>query len=466
MIGGAPRRARPADRDRSDAGRGRRIGAAIATTVVVGSMVGTGVFTTTGLLLADLGAPLAVLAAWAVGGLLAVCGALSYAELAAALPRNGGEYQLLARIYHPAAGFVAGVVSLVVGFSAPLAASSLAFGRYLAAAFPGVAPTTAALAVLAAAAALHGVQVRFGARAQGVLTAAEVLLAVALAVATAARGDPGRLLETTASGGAPTGAAFAAALVYVSFAYSGWNGAAYLAGEVARPARTLPVALVGGTAIVVALYLGLNLAFLVAAPPAELAGVVEVAQVAAARSAGPGAGRAVAALVALCLASSVGATLLAGSRVQAAIGADHPALGFLSRRTRGGAPAAAVGVQAAVAAALILTTSFAALLAYVGFTLSVVSGACVVGVVVLRRREPGLARPYRTWGYPVTPLLFVTLSAWMVVHAVARKPAACWAGLATLGGAALAYAVLRRARCAAAARAGDHDRRPPGEHAA
>jgi APA family basic amino acid/polyamine antiporter len=431
--------------DRSEGIDGsRRIRTPTAALVVVASMVGTGVFTTTGLLLRDLGSPAAVLAAWAVGGLLAVCGALSYAELAAALPRNGGEYQLLGRIYHPAVGFAAGIVSLVVGFSAPLAASALAFGHYLAAVVPGIAPVTAAVALVVLAAALHGVHVRLGVRVQAAATLLELALVVAFLLAGSARGDPTRLAAShlPVAGVGP----FAAALVYVSFAYSGWNGAVYLAGEVRSPSRGLPLALVAGTATVAVLYVALNVAFLSAAPAKELVGVVDVAHVAAARLLGPGAGRLVSALIALCLASSVSAMLLAGPRVAQAMGVDHPALSLLARRTRHGGPAFAMAFQAALAVVLLTTASFGALLAYVGFTLSVVTTLAVLGVVVLRWREPALPRPYRTWGYPGTPLLFAGLSTWMVAHAVREKPAASWAGIATLLIAAGGYALVGRRR--------------------
>jgi len=372
-------------------------------------MVGTGVFTTTGLLLRDLGSPLAVLAAWAVGGLLAVTGALSYAELAAALPRNGGEYQLLGRIYHPVVGFAAGIVSLVVGFSAPLAASALAFGHYLTAVVPGVEPAAAGVGIVALAATVHGIHVRLGVRVQAAATLLELALVLAFVVAASAGADPALLAapDLPAARAGP----FAAALVYVSFAYSGWNGAVYLAGEVRSPSRGLPLALVAGIKLL-----------------------------------GPGAGRLVSALIALCLASSVSAMLMAGPRVYQAMGVDHPALAVLARRTRHGGPVVAMAFQAALAVVLIATASFGALLAYVGFTLSIVAGLAVVGVIVLRWREPALPRPYRTWGYPVTPLLFGGLSAWMVAHAVREKPAASWAGIATLLLAAGLHALVGRRR--------------------
>jgi APA family basic amino acid/polyamine antiporter len=407
-------------------------------------MIGTGVFTTAGLLVRDLGSAPAVLAAWAVGGLLALCGALSYAELGAALPRNGGEYLLLGRIYHPSLGFAAGIVSLVVGFSAPLAASALAFGHYLAALLPGLPPAGAALAVVALLALPHALHVRLGGRIQTAATGLEVGLVLAFGLAGALLGDPARLAAAAPPGLATGGAgAFAVALVYVSFAYAGWNGAVYLAGEVRDPSRTLPRALLAGTAVVAGIYLLLNAVFLSAAPAEELAGVVEVGHVAAVRLLGPAAGRALSALVALALASSVSALLMAGPRVYEAMGRDHPALALLARRTRAGGPAPAVALQAAAAAVMIATASFGALLVYVGFTLSVVSGLAVAGVFVLRRREPGLPRPYRAFGYPVTPALFVALSCWMVARALLERPAATWAGLATLAAGILLHRVVR-----------------------
>ncbi len=431
----------------------RRVGSSTATMVVVASMVGTGVFTTTGLLVRDLRTPAAVLAAWAVGGVLALCGALSYGELAAALPRNGGEYQLLGRIYHPALGFAAGIVSLVVGFSAPLAASALAFGHYLSAVAPGLPPVPSAVGIVVLASALHAFHVRLGGRVQTAVTALEVALAMAFVAAGAVRGEPARLLAGAGGGGGA--APFATALIYVSFAYSGWNGAVYLAGEVKEPSRTMPRALLAGTALVVGLYLALNAVFLAAAPAGDLSGVVEVGHVAAVRLLGPGAGRVLSALVALVLASSVSAMLMAGPRVYEAMGIDYPALSILARRTRHGGPVVAVAFQAAVAVGMVATASFGALLVYIGFTLSLMTGLAVAGVAVLRRREPSLERPYRTWGYPVTPLLFVGLSAWMVAHALFENAASSWAGLATVAAALALHALLGR-RSAGVTQGPDH----------
>ncbi|MDI7267523.1 MAG: amino acid permease [Myxococcota bacterium] len=430
----------------------RRLGTWTAMLLVVANMIGSGVFATTGLLLPDVGSPATVLLAWLVGGLLALCGALAYGELAAALPRNGGEYRLLTRIYHPAAGFVAGWISLVVGFSAPIAFAALAFGAYLHAIEPAVPAVPAGVGLVAVLSALHAIHVTAGGAVQNLFVLAKVLFVAVFAIGGAALGDPGRALPAGGGSlvegvGAP---AFAVALVIISYSYSGWNGAAYVAGEVRRPSRALPRALAGGAAIVTVLYVALNAAFLAAAPANELSGVVEIGHVAAIRLFGGGAAVVLSAGIALCLVSSVSAMIMAGPRVYHAMGEDYRPLRFLTYRTAAGGPAAAVVLQGTAAIALVLTASFGALLTYLGFTLSLCAGFTVAGVFVLRRREPSLPRPYRTWGYPATPALFVALSSWMVVHSLIERPWIALAGLGTVASGLAAYAVLARHRTTAA----------------
>lgn len=439
------------DRGRGRTDSERKLGAGTAVLLVIASMVGTGIFTTSGLLVGELRSTPAVLLVWLIGGLLALCGALSYAELTAALPRNGGEYRLLSRIYHPSVGFAAGWVSLVVGFSAPLAAGALAFGLYLQAVLPGVDPTVAAVGLTLGLTALHAVHVTFGSSLHNLFTAANIGLVLVFVVGGAFAGSPGAAF----SGGslplqdAVFSPAFAVALVFVSFAYSGWNGAAYLAGEVRNPARSLPRALVAGTALVVLLYVGLNIVFLSAAPPGELSGVVEIGHLAARRLFGEQAGAVLTGAIALALVSSGSAMMMAGPRVYHAMGEDYARLSFLRYRTRRGGPALAVVLQGTAALVMVLTSSFDALLTYLGITLSLSAGLTVAGVLVLRVREPELARPYRTWGYPLTPLLFLGLSSWMIVHAVSQRPVVALAGAATVVSGLLLYLPLARGRCVA-----------------
>lgn len=429
----------------------RRLGVWSAALLVIASMVGTGVFTTSGLLVGALQSTPAVLLVWLLGGLLALCGALSYAELTAALPRNGGEYRLLSRIYHPAVGFAAGWVSLVVGFSAPLAAGALAFGLYLQAVLPGVDPTAAAVLLTLGLTALHAVHVTVGSSLHNVFTAANLGLVLVFVIGGALAGSPGAAF---AGGSQPLhdavfSPAFAVALVFVSFAYSGWNGAAYLAGEVRNPARALPRALLLGTGLVVLLYVGLNVVFLSAAPAGELSGVVEIGHLAARRLFGEQAGALLTGAIALALVSSGSAMMMSGPRVYHAMGEDYAGLSFLRYRTRRGGPALAVVLQGAAALVMVLTSSFDALLTYLGITLSLSAGLTVAGVLVLRVREPDLDRPYRTWGYPLTPLLFLGLSSWMIIHAVSQRPVVALAGIATVVSGLLLYLPLARGRRAA-----------------
>ncbi|HWP65103.1 MAG TPA: amino acid permease [Candidatus Limnocylindria bacterium] len=416
----------------------RRFGLATALLLVVASMVGTGVYTTSGFLLRDLGSPALVLLVWLVGGGAALTGALSYAELVAALPANGGEYQLLRRIYHPAVGFVAGFTSLVAGFAAPTAASAIAFGEYLAVALgpETIAPVPAALALIVVSAFVHAHDVRAGSAIQNVVAASKIVLLVVFVAGGLTRADTSLLFAPAAETASPWSPAFAVGLVYVSYAYSGWNAAAYVAGEVRAPERNVPRALVLGTVLVTTLYLGVNLMLVTAAPAAVLARSDErIGAVAAVALFGAHGGRLLAGLIAIGLVSTVGALLMTGPRITEAMGQDHPRLAALARRRPGRGPVPAIVLQAGLGCILALTATFDALLAFVGLGLSVFAALSVAGVFVLRVREPTLARPYHTWGYPATPLVFLALTTWSIVLTLAERPeAAMGAGATAIAG--------------------------------
>lgn len=424
----------------------RRIGPWTAALLVVASMVGTGVFTTAGLLVRDLGSPTAVLVAWAVGGVAALSGALAYAELVAALPENGGEYQLLARIYHPFVGFIAGWATFVVGFAAPVAASALAFSAYLDAVFPGVARVPAGLALVAVTSIVHAARVSHGSGFQNLFTAAKIALIVGFVALGFVAGDPMLIVQgaTRPVAGAIFSSAFAVGLVYVSFAYSGWNAAAYVAGEMREPARNVPRALVLGASIVTALYVSLNYVFFAAAPVSHLSGVVEVASVASEGLLGGIGSRIASAIIALGLVSTVGAMTMTGPRVYEAMGRTYPSLRWLTVRRAGSGPVVAIALQSGLAAVMMLTASFDALLTYTGFVLTLGSAATVAGVFVLRAREPALARPYRAFGHPFTTLVYLALAAWMVIASILERPQVALAGGATLALGAVLYLLLRR----------------------
>jgi APA family basic amino acid/polyamine antiporter len=430
----------------------RGIGAATLTALLVSNMLGTGVFTSLGFQARDLRTTAALLLLWLVGGVAALCGALAYAELGAALPRSGGEYVYLARAYHPLVGFLGGWVSMTAGFAAPIALAGIAFGRYLAAVAP-VAPLPAALALVGAAALLHATHLTLGRRVQVALTAANLLVVAGFVAAGLARGgQPVAVLPGPAAWREAASPAFAVSLVYVGYAYTGWNAAGYVAGEVHDPPRTVPRAAAAGVALVTLLYVLLNYTFLRLVPPAELAGVVEVGALAARRAFGPAGAAAASLCIAFLLTATVSAMMLAGSRVTQAVAEGMARAGGVAARTggrpAGGVPRGAVLLQAALVAALLLTNSFERVMAYTGFTLTLMSLLTVAGLFVLRRREPALARPYRAWGYPVTPLVYVLLSAWTLAFVLAERPRDSLLGLATVLAGVPVWAALRGRRAA------------------
>jgi APA family basic amino acid/polyamine antiporter len=418
-----------------------------ALALVVSSMVGTGVFTTAGLMLSELGSPRLVLATWVVTGVLALAGAAVYAELGAMMPRAGGEYVYLSRAFHPVLGFLSGFTALVVGFAAPTAAGALAFGGYLQALAPGVPARGAAFALCAATTALHARDVRRASGVQAAVTALVVAVIVVFIGAALASGhtDWSRLAAAPASRSASPGA-LAVALVYTAYAYFGWNGAAYVAGEIREPHRTLPRALVGGAALVTALYVALNAVFLAAVPAPALAGQVEVAHVAARALFGARGGGLLTALVALALAGSVSALSMTGPRVVQAMADDGVFFRALGRTNARGAPSLAVLLQGALAAVGIATAAFERLLVYAGFTLSLSAAVTVAGAFVLRRREPEAPRPHRALAWPWSGVAFLALSAFMTVFAIRERPLESLAGLATLVAGGGAWALWRRRR--------------------
>jgi APA family basic amino acid/polyamine antiporter len=422
----------------------RMLGLGTTTGLVVASMIGTGVYTATGALLEAPGrSPLGVLAIWLVAGLLSLAGALSYAELASVYPESGGEYALLTRLYHPAVGFVGGIVSLVLGFAAPIAACAIALVRYGAAALGLHAPPFAieaplALVVIALSSLLHVRDAAASVRAQDLLTLGKMALAVLFAGVGLAMPaiDPARLASPPLAPAELAQPSFALGVVIVSFAYTGWNAAVYVGGEVRDAPRTLPRALGLGTLAVTLLYLALNVLFLLAAPHDELVGVVEVAHVAATHLFGALAGRALSSVIAFGLLSTIGAFVLTGARVYEALGRDHAALAPIAGRPR------ALFVQVLLAAVMVLTSSFDMLLGAVGITLTLSSALTVVGVFVVRRR--GLRAAYRTPGHPITPIAFVALSGWTIVSAAIADPSVTVWGALAVGAGLLLYVFARR----------------------
>ena len=435
--GAAPRG--PAD-SRATSVRGYGFHAAAA--VVVANMIGTGVFTSLGFQLETIRSTFPLLLLWVVGGVAAFCGAITYAELGAALRRSGGEYTFLGRIYHPAAGFVSGWISATVGFAAPTALAAITFGAYLASVFPALSPTWLAAGLVAAAAWVHSATYGASSFFQRSFTTVKVILIAAfcaVAFALIEAPEPVALLPAAGDAQLVFGGAFAVSLIYVSYAYTGWNAATYLTGELKDPGRTLPGVLAGGTLLVMVLYLALNYTFLRAAPMSELEGRLEVGHIAAMHIFGPLGADIMGVTLAVMLVSTVSAMVLAGPRVLHVIGEDHPAFRFLAKRTPAGIPRVAILTQAALSLLFIFSASFEAILVFSGFTLGLNSLLAVAGIFVLRRREPELERPYRAWGYPVTPLVYLALTSWTLLYILLDRPAQGLIGLGLIAAGLVFY---------------------------
>ena len=423
------------------------LGPAIA--VVVGNMVGTGVFTSLGYQLVDIQSGFVLMLLWGLGGGCALCGALCYGELAAAFPRSGGEYHLLSRVYHPLLGFLAGWISVTVGFAAPIALGAMAFGTYFSSAlsFEGEAWAVAlSVAVVLGVAGIHLRPIRLGAQFQSVFTALKALCIVVLVVACFLLGEGQEISFLPREGDLALlfSAEFAIALVFVMYAYTGWNAATYIVDEVQDPQRTVPRALLVGTTLVTLLYIGLNGGFLYSAPIDSMMGEIEVAKVAADHVLGETGGRMMAGFISFGLISMLSASIWVGPRVAQRMGEDFRGLHLLARKSGSGIPANAVLLQAGIAVALILTSSFEQVLVYIELLLVLFALVTVAGVFWLRICHPERARPVKAWGYPVTPAFFVVINVWMIVYIVREKPEEALWGLGTLMLGGVVYFIAQR----------------------
>lgn len=413
-----------------------------ALAVVIGNMIGVGVFTGLGFQVGDLPSGFAILVLWIAGGVVAFCGALCYAELVAMFPGSGGEYHLLGAAFHPMPGFLSGWVSTVAGFPAPVAIAASAFGAYFGNSIVPASPTLLGVGLIAVVTAVHLVHAELSSRFQSVTTLGKVLLILVLIAAGFSVGEPQAvnfLPDSAADWHLLGTGGFATALMWVHYSYEGWNGAAYIAGEVRNPQRNVPLALLIGTACVTLLYVGVNAAFLHAAPMAELAGKKEVGLVAARHIFGENGGRIMGGLISAGLISALSAMTWAGPRVSMRMGEDYPMLGFLARRGKSGAPVVATLTQGALAVIILLTAKFEQILMYVEVLLLLSSMATVSAMLWLRLSDPRRERPYRAFGFPFTPLLFLGITGYTLSWAASRHPRETLTGILFLVAGVLLY---------------------------
>jgi basic amino acid/polyamine antiporter, APA family len=444
----------------------RRLGPIDAAAIVISNVIGGGIFFVPIIVAQMVPHPAAMIGTWLAGGALALAGAMAYAELAALRPRAGGEYVYLHEAFGPMAAFLTGWTSFVAGFSGAIAASSVALadyvGRFVPAAadatqlatlpIPGVPlvvtpKTIVALTAIAALTVIHSRGLGPGRVVQNVLAALKVsALVVFVAMAfTIGRGTFAHL----AGGGNASAGTFALALVPVMFSYSGWNAATYVAEEVRDPGRNIPVALAVGTLSVVAIYLALNLTYLFAMPITDLAalGGGRLLDIVAERLFGFVAGGVLAAFTIVGLAASISAMVLAGPRVYYAMARDGlflPAAARVHPRFR--TPVVAIVAQSVWSGVLVLSGTLSQLVSYTGFAIVLFSGVAVAAVFVLRRQSPKDVRPFRTWGYPWAPAIFVVASAGILVNELWRNGTTAFAGVAVIAAGVPVYWWMRRQR--------------------
>jgi APA family basic amino acid/polyamine antiporter len=426
-----------------------------ATALVVANMVGTGVFTSLGFQVAGITSGLALLLLWILGGAIALFGALTYSEAGVMFPRSGGEYHFLSEMFHPAVGFLAGWISFLVGFAAPVAAAAMGLGRYLgsALALPETSgilglPTSSltAIAVVAAVTAIHSLDKTVGARFQNIITLFKVIFIVLIVALGLAMGKSAGLSFAPSAKvlSDVLSPAFAVSMFFVTFSYSGWNAAAYCAGEIDNPQKNLPKSLIRGTLIVIALYVLLNFVFLRTVPIGELAGKLEVGYVFADRVFGNIGGRLMGGIIAFLLLSSISAMIIAGPRISRVIGEDYRLFRRLGKTTAKDIPATAIIVQGILSVFYIVTSTFDQVIVFIGFTLNLFTFMTVLGVMIMRKKRPDLPRSYRTIGYPWVPLAFLAIHIYILVYGLLYRPKESLAGIGLTAIGLLVYFVNRK----------------------
>jgi len=429
----------------SDKNLRHQIGLFSASNIVIANMIGAGIFTTSGLLMSGLGNPWLLLGLWIVGGIIALCGALSYAELGAAMPQAGGEYIFLSRLYSPLFGFLSGWVSFVAGFSAPIAASAIGFSEYLFRAFPELAPAnnsgfflgqhldkTLAIAVILAFTLIHLRGLKFGSKIQDYLTIGKVVLIAVLILAGLfwGNGDMAHFSE-----GTPVDFSFSTlktaglSLMWIMFAYSGWNASTYIGSEIRNPARNIPRSLLYGTGIVMLMYILLNLVFVYATTPDEMKGVISIGGLTVKNLFGSSMEFAFSLMIAFALFSSLSAFIIIGPRVYYSMAQDGYFFKFAAKiHSKYQVPSAAIIVQAVLSVIMVLSGTFDQILTYMGFSLGIFPILAVAGVFKLRARS---RNEQMKKGFPVHLIIYLFFGLTILLLSYLERPVESSIALAT-----------------------------------
>ncbi|RCL88874.1 amino acid permease [bacterium] len=402
----------------------RHIGVWTASAFVISSMIGTGVFTSLGYQLVDINTAFPILLLWLIGGIISLFGAFSYSELASAFPRSGGEYSILSKVYHPAVGFIGGFVSSTIGFSAPAVLAAIALGKYTVAIFPQLNSTIIASVIIILFNLIHSQTLKYGRLIQDWTTIGKIVLIVFFIISGLLIDSPQNIsfLPIPNDGSLIMSSSFAVSLVWISYAYTGWNSTVYIAGEVKNPQKNIHYSLLFSTAFVTVLYILLNFIFLFSTPISEMRGMIEVGFIAGVNIFGDQGGRIVSGGIALLLLSTISSYVFIGPRITQVIGEDFKYLGFFSKVNKSGIPINGFIFQLSISLIFILTSTFEQVLLYAGITFIIINTITVIGVIVLRFHQPALNRPYKSWGYPWTQIIFTISNLWILYFTFKNQP--------------------------------------------
>jgi APA family basic amino acid/polyamine antiporter len=425
----------------------RKLGLFPATNIVIANMIGAGIFTTSGLLMSGLNDPLLMIALWAVGGIIALCGALSYGELGAAMPGAGGEYLFLSKLFHPLFGFLSGWVSFIVGFSAPIAASAMGFSEYFLRAVPDfpVSGKLLSVSVILIFTFIHYCGIKTGSRIQNVLTVLKVLLIGVLIFAglMSGKGDIANFGRQNITGGGFAGwKTIGLSLMWIMFAYSGWNASTYLGAEIKDPSKTLPRSLIYGTGIVILIYLALNTLYVYGINPEEMKGVISVGGLAMGNLFGKSAEVLFSLLISFALFSSLSAFIILGPRVYYSMARDGLFFKSVAKiHPKFQVPSNSILLQALIAIILVLSGSFEQILTYMGFALGIFPVLTVIGVWKLRKNNP---EALRIKGFPLTQIIYVAAGIMILILSFLERPMESSIALLTVAAGVPAYYFFKR----------------------
>jgi len=430
----------------------RKLGLFDSTMIVMGIVIGSGIFLTTGLMAKQIPSPSLLLLAWIAGGLLALAGALTYAELGAAMPKAGGQYVYLREAYGPMSGFLFGWIMFLVYQTGSIAAVAVGFAEYLGYFFPSIsiqrvlfsAPVFGLTYTLSAGqliaiisilflSVLNYAGLGFGSLIQNISTVLKVGAIAALVVLGFTIGRGGGIDFSLAAAGTPTtglAAAFGVAMIAVLWTYDGWNNINFTAGEIKNPKRNLPLSLLIGTVAICAIYVAVNYIYLYALPINELSGVTRVAEKAATSLFGPTAASFISAAVVISTFGCVNGMILTGPRVYYAMAKDNLFFRKVSSvHPRFKTPGFSIFIQAVWSCLLVFSGTYEQLFTYVVFAALLFYLAAAASVFTLRRKFPHLERPYKVWGYPVVPALYVLASLWILINTLLERPVESLTGM-------------------------------------